>query len=147
MSHRTALLFSGQGAQAVGMGKDLAAAFPRAREVFDEVDEALSQHLSKMMFEGAESDLNLTENTQPAILLVSAAALEVLEVVRKAKSEAGVSIKTPVTLLEVAEKSSKIIDLQQIKGDLLAAANAAAGPNKTCGRFKDNDNSVSCRVP
>src|SRR5690606_37428099 len=62
-----AFVFPGQGSQFVGMGKDLQDAFPAAREVFEEVDDALGQKLSKLMFEGPESDLNLTENTQPAL--------------------------------------------------------------------------------
>lgn len=61
------------------MGKDLCAAFPAARAVFEEVDDALSQKLSKMVFEGAESDLNLTENTQPAMLAMSMAVVRVLD--------------------------------------------------------------------
>ncbi|WP_404384945.1 ACP S-malonyltransferase [Caenispirillum salinarum] len=74
-----ALVFPGQGSQAVGMGKDLAEAFQAAREVFEEVDEALSQNLSKLMFEGPESDLTLTENAQPALMAVSLAVVRVLE--------------------------------------------------------------------
>ncbi|MGE0420920.1 MAG: ACP S-malonyltransferase [Reyranellaceae bacterium] len=74
-----AFVFPGQGSQAVGMGVDLAAAFPAAREVFQEVDEALKQSLSKLMREGPESDLILTENAQPALMAVSVAAVRVLE--------------------------------------------------------------------
>jgi [acyl-carrier-protein] S-malonyltransferase len=61
------------------MGRDLAAAFPAARALFDEVDEALSQHLSRLMFEGPEEELVLTANAQPALMAVSLAALRVLE--------------------------------------------------------------------
>lgn len=74
-----AFVFPGQGAQAVGMGAALAAAFPVAREVFEEVDDALSQKLSRIMFEGPDSDLTLTENAQPALLAVSLAVVRVLE--------------------------------------------------------------------
>jgi [acyl-carrier-protein] S-malonyltransferase len=74
-----AFVFPGQGSQAVGMGVDLAAAFPIAREVFQEVDEALKQSLSKLMREGPEGDLILTENAQPALMAVSVAAVRVLE--------------------------------------------------------------------
>jgi [acyl-carrier-protein] S-malonyltransferase len=69
-----AFLFPGQGAQKVGMGKALAEAFPICRQTFDEADEALGESLSGLCFEGPESRLLLTENTQPAILAVSVAA-------------------------------------------------------------------------
>jgi [acyl-carrier-protein] S-malonyltransferase len=76
---KRALVFPGQGSQMPGMGRALAEAFPSARLLFEEVDDALSQHLSRLMFEGAESELMLTENAQPALLAVSLAALRVLE--------------------------------------------------------------------
>ncbi|HJT09130.1 MAG TPA: ACP S-malonyltransferase [Stellaceae bacterium] len=74
-----AFVFPGQGSQAVGMGRDLAGAFVTARETFQEVDEALRQNLSRVMFEGPESDLTLTENAQPALMAVSLAVMRVLE--------------------------------------------------------------------
>jgi [acyl-carrier-protein] S-malonyltransferase len=74
-----AFIFPGQGSQAVGMGRDLAAAFAAAREVFQEVDETLKQKLSKLMFEGPVEELTLTENTQPALMAHSLAVLRVLE--------------------------------------------------------------------
>ena len=74
-----AFIFPGQGSQVVGMGRDLAAAFAPAREVFGEVDEVLKQRLSKLMFEGPAEDLTLTENTQPALMAMSLAVLRVLE--------------------------------------------------------------------
>jgi len=74
-----ALIFPGQGSQAVGMGRELAGAFVAAREVFEEVDEALRQNLSRLMFEGPEAELTLTENAQPALMAVSLAVLRVLE--------------------------------------------------------------------
>jgi len=74
-----AFVFPGQGSQAVGMGVDLAAAFITARDVFQEVDEALGQNLSKLMREGPEADLVLTENAQPALMAVSVAVARVLE--------------------------------------------------------------------
>ncbi|MBV8849386.1 MAG: ACP S-malonyltransferase [Methylobacteriaceae bacterium] len=81
-----ALVFPGQGSQAVGMGKALASDFAAARAVFDEIDAALSQKLSHLMFEGPESELTLTANAQPALMAVSLAALRVLE------SEAGLDV-------------------------------------------------------
>ncbi len=74
-----AFIFPGQGSQAVGMGKAIAEAFAPAREVFEELDDALSQRLSKLMWEGPESDLILTENAQPAIMAASIAIIRVLE--------------------------------------------------------------------
>jgi len=73
-----AFIFPGQGSQTVGMGRDLAAAFAAAREVFDEVDHILSQRLSKLMFEGPAETLTLTENAQPALMAVSLAVTRVL---------------------------------------------------------------------
>jgi [acyl-carrier-protein] S-malonyltransferase len=74
-----AFIFPGQGAQAVGMGQELAEAFPTARHVLEEVDDALDQHLSRLMAEGPDSDLTLTENAQPALMAVSLATVRVLE--------------------------------------------------------------------
>ncbi|MGI8725703.1 MAG: ACP S-malonyltransferase [Methyloceanibacter sp.] len=71
-------IFPGQGSQAVGMGADLAKAFPAAKAVFAEVDDALGQTLSTLMWEGPESELTLTENAQPALMAVSLAAIRVL---------------------------------------------------------------------
>ena len=81
-----ALLFPGQGSQAVGMGAALADAFASAREVFAEVDEALGQKLSTLMREGPEDQLTLTENAQPALMAVSVAAARAL------KAEFGVGV-------------------------------------------------------
>ena len=74
-----AFVFPGQGSQAVGMGKELSDAFPIARQVFEEVNEALKQKVSKLMFEGPEDELTLTENAQPALMAVSMAAMAVLK--------------------------------------------------------------------
>jgi len=74
-----AFVFPGQGSQAVGMGKELAESFPAAREVFNEVDDALGQKLSALMFDGSPDDLTLTENAQPAIMATSMAVMRVLE--------------------------------------------------------------------
>lgn len=73
-----AIVFPGQGSQAVGMGRELAEAFTVARDVFSEVDEALKQKLSKLMWEGPENELTLTENAQPALMAVSMAVVRVL---------------------------------------------------------------------
>ena len=74
-----AFVFPGQASQAVGMGAALAAAHPAARELFEEVDDALAQRLSRLMFQGPEDELMLTENAQPAIVAVSLAVVRVLE--------------------------------------------------------------------
>lgn len=76
---KVAFTFPGQGSQAVGMGKDLADSFPEARAVFDEVDEALGQKLSDIMWNGPEETLTLTANAQPALMAVSMAVIRVLE--------------------------------------------------------------------
>jgi len=74
-----ALMFPGQGSQAVGMGRDLAEAFPAARAVFQEVDEALGQKLSEIMWQGPQETLTLTENAQPALMAHSMAVIRVLQ--------------------------------------------------------------------
>jgi len=86
-----AFVFPGQGSQAVGMGRALAEAFPAARAVFDEVDAALSQKLSALMWEGPEAELTLTANAQPALLAVSMAVLAAL------KSEQGIGVAGTAT--------------------------------------------------
>ncbi|MDR6770454.1 ACP S-malonyltransferase [Azospirillum sp. BE72] len=81
-----AFVFPGQGSQAVGMGRELAEAFEVARLTFEEVDDALNQRLSRLMAEGPEADLTLTENAQPALMAVSVAVMRVLA------SEGGVDL-------------------------------------------------------
>ena len=73
-----AFVFPGQGSQEVGMGKALADAFAPAREVFQEVDDALGENLSKLMFDGPDDELRLTENAQPALMAVSMAVMRTL---------------------------------------------------------------------
>lgn len=88
-----AFVFPGQGSQSVGMGADLAAAFPAARAVFEEVDEALGEKLSKVIFEGPTETLTATDNAQPALMAVSMAVLRVLE------TEGGLDLKKKATFL------------------------------------------------
>jgi [acyl-carrier-protein] S-malonyltransferase len=88
-----AYVFPGQGSQAVGMGKALAQTFPVARRVFEEVDEALADKLSSVMWEGPAETVTLTENAQPALVAVSLAAMRVLE------SEAGVDLARDATFV------------------------------------------------
>jgi [acyl-carrier-protein] S-malonyltransferase len=88
-----AFVFPGQGSQAVGMGASLANTYPAARAVFDEVDEALRQNLSKLMWGGPETELVLTENAQPALMAVSLAAMRVLT------EEKGIKLRDKVTFV------------------------------------------------
>lgn len=79
MKSKTAIVFPGQGSQAIGMGKDLFENFASAKEVFQKTDEILGVNLSKIMFEGPADELTKTENTQPALMAVSIALITVLE--------------------------------------------------------------------
>ena len=81
-----ALVFPGQGAQAIGMGQALAEAYPAAQAVFDEVDDALGEPLSKLIWEGEIEELTLTQNAQPALMATSIAAL-------RARQAEGVSVQ------------------------------------------------------
>src|SRR3954452_3822704 len=124
-----AFVFPGQGSQAVGMGKALAEAFPQARAVFDEVDAALSQKLSAVMWEGPAETLTLTSNAQPALMAVSMAVLRVLEAEtglelrRDAAFVAGPSLGEYSAL--AAAGSLKLDDaarLLRIRGDAMQSA-------------------------
>lgn len=84
---KTAFIFPGQGSQDIGMGKSLADEFPVARAVFEEIDDALGEKLTEIMWSGTKETLTLTENAQPALMAVSVAASRVLE------AEGGISIK------------------------------------------------------
>ena len=124
-----AFVFPGQGSQAVGMGKALAEAFPQAHAVFDEVDAALSQKLSALMFEGPEAELTLTANAQPALMAVSIAVLRVLEaeaglnLAREAKFVAGHSLGEYSALAAAGAFSlSDAARLLRIRGDAMQKA-------------------------
>jgi [acyl-carrier-protein] S-malonyltransferase len=112
-----ALVFPGQGSQAVGMGKAFAADFAAARAVFDEIDAALGQKLSQLMFEGPESELTMTANAQPALMAVSLAALRVLEL------EAG---------LDVARDAAFVAGHSLGEYSALAAAGALTMADTAC---------------
>ena len=106
-----AFIFPGQGSQVVGMGRDLAAAFAPAREVFEEVDEVLKQKLSRLMFEGPAEELTLTENAQPALMAMSIAVLRCLE------KEAGIRI---------ADRAAGVAGHSRVEYSALAAAGTFA---------------------
>src|SRR5690349_700483 len=101
VSHGLALIFPGQGSQAPGMGKDLAEKFPVARQVFEEADDALGFAISRLCYEGPAEDLQLTENTQPAILTVSVAAF-------RAMMEAGIGAPAFVAGHSLGEYSALV---------------------------------------
>ena len=90
---KRAFVFPGQGSQAAGMGRALAEAFSPARRLFEEVDDALSRHLSRLMFEGPEEELTLTENAQPALMAASLAVIRTLE------EEGGVELSRAVAFV------------------------------------------------
>lgn len=126
---KIAFLFPGQGSQVVGMGKELAAKFPAAKQVFEEVDEVLGQSLSNIMFEGPMDDLTLTANAQPALMAMSMAIMRVLEkegglkIAEVAKFVAGHSLGEYSAL--VAAKSLSVADAALIlraRGTAMQAA-------------------------
>jgi [acyl-carrier-protein] S-malonyltransferase len=126
---KTALIFPGQGSQAIGMGKDLAENFLEAREVFQEVDEVLQQNLSKLMWQGEEADLTNTANAQPAIMAVGMAVVRVLEkqggfsVAKAARFVAGHSLGEYTAL--AAARSLTLADtaiLLRIRGQVMQVA-------------------------
>lgn len=125
----TAFLFPGQGSQAVGMGQSLAENFGAARAVFDEVDAALGQKLSALMFEGPEDQLTLTANAQPALMAVSLAVIRVLEaekgldLAKAARFVAGHSLGEYSALAAAGALTiSETAKLLRIRGDAMQAA-------------------------
>src|SRR6267142_2769171 len=129
---KRAFVFPGQGSQAVGMGRDLAAAFSAARYLLAEVDEALSQRLSQLMFEGPESDLILTENAQPALL--AARALSVGTAARLVKLR-GQIMQKAVPPGEGAMAALLGLDVEAAR---TIAAAAVSGPDEVCVVANDN---------
>jgi [acyl-carrier-protein] S-malonyltransferase len=123
-----AFIFPGQGSQSVGMGKTLAQAFASARHVFEEVDDALGQKLSALMWEGPEADLTLTANTQPALMAVSLAAMAALTKelgapITKAACAAGHSLGEYSALAAAGAFSvADTARLLRIRGDAMQAA-------------------------
>ncbi len=121
-----AFIFPGQGSQTPGMGKDLAARFPAAREVFEEADDALDQPLSRLIFEGTEEELKRTEVTQPAILTTSIATLRALQSERpdlKAEVAAGHSLGEWSALVAVGALTFKdAVRLVRLRGRFMQEA-------------------------
>src|SRR6187549_2674341 len=121
MQHETAFVFPGQGSQFAGMGRDVAEKYPTARKVFEDIDAALGFSISALCFEGPEDQLKLTENTQPAIVAVSAALYAVVK-------EAGASRRDLVAGHSLGEYSAIVA-----AGGLTPAA--AAKIVRARGRF------------
>ena len=127
----TAFIFPGQGSQSVGMGKALADASPAARAMFEQVDEALKQNLTRLMFEGPEDQLTLTANAQPAIMASSLAALAVLE------AEGGIRL---------AEKAAFVAGHSLGEYSALAAAGAIP-PDVTAKLLRRRGEAMQAAVP
>ncbi|WP_078709398.1 ACP S-malonyltransferase [Consotaella salsifontis] len=122
-----ALIFPGQGSQSVGMGRELAEAYPAARQVFEEVDEALGEKLSDLIWAGPEDRLTLTANAQPALMAVSLAALRAAEAegfsVDKAAYVAGHSLGEYSALAAVGALSvAETAKLLRIRGEAMQKA-------------------------
>ncbi|WP_416898593.1 MAG: ACP S-malonyltransferase [Minwuia sp.] len=126
-----AFIFPGQGSQAVGMGGELAEAFPAARQVFEEIDDALEQRLFRLMQDGPESDLVLTENAQPALMAVSMAVMRVLE------AEGNVDLK----------KSAKFVAGHSLGEYSALAAAGAIGLADTARLLKRRGKAMQRAVP
>lgn len=126
-----AFVFPGQGSQKIGMGQALSEAFPAARAVFDEVDEALKQNLSRLMWQGSADELTLTENAQPALMAVSLAAFRVLQ------AETG---------LELAQKAACVAGHSLGEYSALAAAGVFSLPD-TARLLKLRGQAMQAAVP
>jgi [acyl-carrier-protein] S-malonyltransferase len=130
---KTAFLFAGQGAQYIGMGKELYENFAAARRIFDEADESLGRKLTELIFSGAKEELDLTENTQPAIVAVSMAAYRIIrEQGIVADVVAGLSLGeySALTAAEVFSLS-QVVPLVQKRGRFMQEA-VAEGTGKMC---------------
>ncbi|MDR1333924.1 MAG: ACP S-malonyltransferase [Holosporaceae bacterium] len=134
MEEKMLFVFPGQGSQKIGMGKDIYDAFQTARDVFHEVDEAISFKLSDLIFHGTEDEIKLTENTQPALMTVSMAFVKVLEkefgidVTQKAKFFAGHSLGEYTAL-----SASRAISLTEAAKALRVRGIAMGKACPTCG--------------
>jgi len=133
---KTALLFAGQGAQFVGMGRDLAEAFPAAREVFETADRVLGLPVSKLCFDGPASELNSTENAQPAVLAVGLACLRALEeraALPEAVATAGLSLgEYGAHVAAGSFGAEEALVLVRRRGELMQAASEANPGRMAC---------------
>jgi len=133
---KTALLFAGQGAQFVGMGRDLAEAFPAAREVFETADRVLDLPISKLCFDGPVDKLNSTENAQPAVLAVGLACLRALEersCLPDAVATAGLSLgEYGAHVAAGSFAAEEALALVRRRGELMQAASEANPGGMAC---------------
>ena len=128
-----AFVFPGQGAQTIGMGKALADAYPAARAVFDEVDEALGENLSALIWEGDQDALTLTQNAQPALMATSLAALRALEAeaLRGRHSDLVLRASEEVAVYLLNRKRIELAELEELYGVTIITRpdDSLIGPN------------------